>query len=195
MGLESTDDMELVKRCLRDDRNAFAQLVNRHKKMVFNAAYRILGNVEDAEDIAQEVFLRVYTALPRFRGDSKFSVWLYSIVSNICMTQRKKHSRDTIVVNALRDEDMVYSQPADSMEDNPARIVECREVSARIRKLVAALPAQYSTVITLRYLQGCTYTEIAEILKIPMGTVKTQLFRAKEMLKELAVKQHISFEE
>lgn len=72
---------------------------------------------------------------------------------------------------------------------------ERRDVSERIRRLVASMPAQYSTVITLRYLQGATYTEIAEILRIPMGTVKTQLFRAKEMLRELAVKQHISFEE
>jgi len=180
-------DEELVEHCLGGDKNSYAQLVERHKRMVFNVAYRILGNTEDAEDAAQEVFLRAYLALPRFRKKSKFSTWLYSIVSNVCITKKKKKDKYANFIEASMQSD----SQMENASDNPEGILEKREFADRVQQLVASLPARYSIIITLRYFREFSYDEIAETLGLPIGTVKVRLFRAKEMLKKLAVKHNL----
>jgi len=177
----------LVEHCLGGDKNSYAQLVERHKRMVFNVAYRILGNREDAEDAAQEAFLRAYLALPRFRKKSKFSTWLYSIVSNVCITKKRKRDKYANFIEASTKSEF----QTENSSNNPGDILEEREFADRVQQLVASLPAKYSVVITLRYFREFSYDEIAETLGLPVGTVKAHLFRAKRMLKELAVKHNL----
>jgi RNA polymerase sigma-70 factor (ECF subfamily) len=191
---EFTDE-ELVELCIHGDKQAYAHLFERHNRMVFNFAYRVLGNAEDAEDVLQEVFLRAYLALSRFRRESKFSTWLYSIASNVCIThKRKKEKREQLTeTRELMSKKGASLKVARTM-NNPEEIVVKREFSERVRKIVASLPAQYSVVITLRYFNEFSYEEIAETLGLSLANVKTRLFRAKEMLKDLATKNGIFFE-
>ena len=178
-------DTELVERCRRKDSEAFSILVDRHKRMVFSCAYRMVGDEQEAEDIAQDVFMRVYQALPNFRGDSKFSTWLYKIVSNVCLNRLRKVNPETVSIEA-NDEEQKFSplRLADS-DDTPEANFEWKRFRERIRNMVSALPPQYSEVVTLRHMKGMAYDEIASTLNLPLGTVKTHLFRAKERLREI----------
>lgn len=180
-------DEELVEHCLGGDKGAYAKLVERHKRMVFNVAYRILGSMEDAEDAAQEAFLRAYLALPRFRKKSKFSTWLYSIVSNVCITKKRKKEKYANFIESP----MKSGFQAGNSNNNPEDILEGCEFADKVQQLVASLPAKYSVVITLRYFREFSYDEIAEALGLPIGTVKVHLFRAKEMLRGLAEKHNL----
>lgn len=189
---EITDE-ELIDLCINGNNKSFAQLVERYSRMVFNFSFRVLGNTEDAEDACQEAFLRVYIALPRFRKKSKFSTWLYSIVSNVCTSHKtRKEKREQIIETHEKGlEDIQTNEEFSSPEDN---LLE-RELSEKVREIIASLPAQYSIIIVLRYFNEFTYEEISEVLKLPMANVKTHLFRAKKMLRELAMKNEVLSEE
>lgn len=183
--LSDLTDIELVERCRHKDREAFSVLVDRHKRMVFSCAYRMVGDEQEAEDIAQDVFMRVYQALPNFRGDSKFSTWLYKIVSNVCLNRLRKVNPETLSIEA-NDEEQKFSPLRLANSDNtPETNFEWNRFRERIRNMVSSLPPQYSAVVNLRHMQGMAYDEIASTLDLPLGTVKTHLFRAKERLKEI----------
>ncbi|MFQ6092596.1 MAG: RNA polymerase sigma factor [bacterium] len=178
-------DTELVERCRQNDRDAFSVLVDRHKRMVLGYAYRMVGDEQEAEDIAQDVFLRVYQALPRFRGESKFTTWLYKIVSNVCLNRLRKVRPETLSIEANDEEQNFSPLRLADRGNTPETNFERKRFRERIRTLVSSLPPQYSAVITLRHLQDMAYDEIASTLDLPLGTVKTHLFRAKERLKEI----------
>ena len=178
-------DTELVDRCRKNDHEAFSVLVDRHKRMVLGCAYRIVGDEEEAEDIAQDVFLRVYQALPRFRGESKFTTWLYRIVSNVCLNRLRKVNPETVSIEA-NDEEQRFSPSYLADSDNtPEANFEWKRFRERVRGMVSTLPPQYSEVVHLRHMHGLAYDEIANTLNLPLGTVKTHLFRAKEKLKQI----------
>jgi len=178
-------DAELVDRCRKRDPEAFSILVDRHKKMVFACAYRMVGDEQEAEDVAQDVFLRVYQALPRFRGESKFTTWLYKIVSNVCLNRLRKVKPETVSIEANEEEPKFSPLRLANCDDTPEANFEWKRFRERIRNLISSLPRQYSEVITLRHMQGMAYDEIASALNLPLGTVKTHLFRARERLKEI----------
>jgi RNA polymerase sigma-70 factor (ECF subfamily) len=191
---ELTDD-ELVEHCIKGSNKAYERLVERHKRMAFNFAYRVLGNPEDAEDALQEAFLRAYIALPRFRRKSKFSTWLYSIVSNVCITHKTRRDKNA---QRLETQNLNTGETSDFENtraiDSPERTILEQELSERLQKIIARLPARYSAIITLRYFNDFTYEEIAEALDLTLANVKTRLFRAKEMLKDLAIRDGIPLE-
>jgi RNA polymerase sigma-70 factor (ECF subfamily) len=174
-------DEELVERVKRGDRRAFQMLVDRHKGMVFNIAWRMLRNREDAEDASQEAFLRAFRSIRTFRGQAKFSSWLYQITVNVCLSSvERAHARQTFV--ELQDEVDGMDPHAMDGIPSPEDIVAREDFGDRVRELVEALPPMYRAVVTLYYLQERSYREVAEILKIPLGTVKTHLHRAKAAL-------------
>lgn len=172
---------ELLRRLRRSDARAFAQLVDYYKDMVVNLIVRMRGIAEDTEDLAQEVFLRVWKGLPEFRGDAKLSTWIYRITLNLCMAEGKTARARAQFLPA---EDVtLWSHPNMHTESgNPYS--EEAPLKARLARLIPQMPEKYRIAVTLYYLKNLSYFEIGEIMDIPMGTVKSYLFRGKAWLRE-----------
>ncbi len=171
------DDEGLVRRAQQGDQAAFAGLVARHQRYVYNLAYRLLRDAQQAEDLTQEAFLRAWRGLGNFRGQARFTTWLYRIVTNLCYTHLKNLRRELVADDDLETLAMPSAQ-------EPPAAIEAAEQRAFLHRQIAALPAKYRLVITLFYLQELSYQEIAQVLDLPLGTVKTHLFRARERLQQ-----------
>ena len=171
-------DETLVGQAQRGSQDAFAALVTRHQRYVYNLAYRLLRNREEAEDLTQEAFLSAWRGLHRFRGEARFTTWLYRIVTNLCYNRLPGLRRQMMQVD-IDDADM----PALETDCDPPKAAEVAERRAWLHRHIAALPTKYRLVVTLFYLQELSYQEIAQVLGVPLGTVKTHLFRAREQLK------------
>ena len=180
-------DEELVARARDGDRSAFARLVDRHSVSVFNLTLRIVGNREDAEEAAQDAFVRAYRNLGRFRGDARFSTWLYRIAVNVSLSSARRSRRDLSTTSLSGSEDEEEGLPLQLPDPsaNPAERFEQGEFREQVRNMVAALPPIYSAVISMYHIQSLTYDEIAESLELPIGTVKARLFRARAALRKL----------
>jgi RNA polymerase sigma-70 factor (ECF subfamily) len=167
-----TDD-ELIALALAGRGDAFGRLVARYERAVYHLAYRTLREVEDAKDAVQEAWIKAYRALASFRPGAKFATWIFTICYRVCCDRLAKRNRFT------GDEPVDYADPA----PGPERSYEAAEDAARLRAAIEALPEKYRVVITLFHLQGKQYEEIAAVLDLPLGTVKTHLFRAKDLLR------------
>ena len=171
--MDPAHERELVERCRRGDEGAFQELVDRYKDLVFALIARTVQDRSRAEDLAQDVFLRIHRGLPYFRGEARLSTWIYRIVANVCV---QGHARPAVAV-AL---DPVIVDP--SVPDRQFGDLELRD---RLEKAIARLPANYRLLVAAHYLRGIQYEELAEALQLPLGTVKTQLYRAKQQLRRL----------
>ncbi len=175
------DDLLLVAASKNGDQDAFAQLVQRYQRRVFNLVYRMLQQYEEATEITQETFLAAWQGLPAFRGDARFPTWLYRIAYNCSLKQLELRKRDRALQVALETEQVLE----DANNENRANAeIDARDRQALIQEHLSHLPAKYRIVLILRHLQDMTYEEMAEILAIPIGTIKTHLFRARNLLKE-----------
>jgi len=170
-------DAELVVRARQGDEVAFEQLVRRYQRYVFNVAYRVLGDYADAEDMAQEAFVRAWRGLSGFQGQARFTTWLYRIVHNLCLNRLPRLRQELLQTEPLEE---VLASPAPSLPDH----YETQEQVAFLHTELARLPEKYRLVLTLRYLQHLSYDEIAVALNVPMGTVKTHIHRARRLLME-----------
>ena len=175
------DDQQLVTASKRGDQDAFAQLVQRYQRRIFNLVYRMLQQYEEASEITQETFLAAWQGLPSFRGDARFATWLYRIAYNCALKQLETRKRDRALQAALQAEQALESE--DTYKRADAQIDE-HERQAFVQEHLSRLPAKYRAVLILRHLQDMTYEEMAEILTMPVGTIKTHLFRARNLLKE-----------
>ena len=177
------EEAQVIERVLAGDVNAYEQLVTQYEKSVYNLALRMVDNPEDAADMAQEAFIKAYNSLSGFRGDSKFSVWLYRIVSNVCLDFLRRQSRRPAVSLSVEDdegEDVQLDVPDESM--SPEAQLERKLTRESVREGLKQLPDDYRQILLLRELQGLSYDEIAETLGIGVGTVKSRIFRAREKL-------------
>jgi RNA polymerase sigma-70 factor, ECF subfamily len=176
------NDAELVRQTLCGNTAAYNGLVQRYQRPVYNLAYRMLGNAEDAGDLVQETFLRAYGALASFRQDASFLTWLYKIASNLCIDQlRSRKSKSALSLNVELDEGREPS--ADSRDCGPEDRALRGAVQDVVQHAVMNLPERYRVVVVMRHLQDMSVEEIARVLDLPSGTVKTHLFRAREMLR------------
>src|SRR5256714_2431299 len=175
------DDVALVSACQVGDQDAFALLVQRHQRFVFNLVFRMLGHYEEADEVTQETFLAAWQGLPGFRGEARFSTWLYRIAYNCALKQLEQRKRDRAIQLEVQAEQIVFST---SREQRIDAELEARARQALVHEHLANLPAKYRIVLVLRHLQDMTYEEMAEILTMPIGTIKTHLFRARNLLKE-----------
>jgi RNA polymerase sigma-70 factor (ECF subfamily) len=169
------DDAALVAAALAGDGEAFASLVRRYDRAVYHLACRTLRDTEEARDVAQETFLKAYRSLRTFRPNAKFSTWIFSIAYHACcdrLNRRKRFAAEEL------------PERADPGPGPEHRVIALDEAQ-RLRDAIAQLPEKYRIVVTLYHLQGRQYEEIAQVLGLPMGTVKTHLFRAKEQLRKL----------
>jgi RNA polymerase sigma-70 factor (ECF subfamily) len=173
--MEDVHERELVERCRSGDERAFQELVDRYKDLVFALIARTVQDRSRAEDLAQDVFLRVHRGLPYFRGEARLSTWIYRIVANAVI---QDHGR-TPNTASLDDE---RSARVASASDRQFTDLEVRD---RLEKAIARLPANYRLLVAAHYLRGVQYEELAEALQLPLGTVKTQLYRAKQQLRRL----------
>lgn len=182
MPTAAVSDEELARQAALGDTDAFGQLVERHQTYVFNLCLRTLGDYDQATETAQDVFLRAWRAIGSFRADARFTTWLYAIAHNLCMNRVGTLDRES---KHWVDEDDAAEDLAriHSREEDPAVSYEKQEQKRFVHHHIAGLPARYRLVITLFYLQELSYQEIAEVTGLPIGTVKTHLFRAKEMLR------------
>jgi RNA polymerase sigma-70 factor (ECF subfamily) len=174
----SATEKEIVARAQQGDTAAFETLVDMHAKYVYNLALRVVQNPQEAEDLAQEAFLRAWRGLPSFRGQSKFSTWLYRIVTNLCYNQLPRIKRE--LISLVPDEEAVRLPDVRSA---PEEVVIDAELRSHLHNIIEELPESYRLLITLRHLQNMSYKEISVVTGMPLGTVKTGIFRARHMLK------------
>jgi len=174
------DDAALVSASQVGDQDAFALLVQRHQRRVFNLVYRMLQQYEEANEVTQETFLAAWQGLSGFRGNALFSTWLYRIAYNCTLKQIEQRKRDNALQVAIQTE---QTELIDSDERVGAQL-EAHDRQKLVREYLSTLPAKYRIVLVLRHLQEMTYEEMAEILTLPIGTIKTHLFRARNLLKE-----------
>ena len=176
------DEQDLVRRCQRGDEDAFGELVDNYKVLVFSMIYRIVGRGADSEDLAQEVFLRVYRGISQFRGESKISTWIYQIAHRVC-TSALRHPRRQYGHVSFDDphQDSAKGDRLGGDADLAASRFEERDA---LDRLLDALPPNYRSALVLYYLHDRKYGEIAEIMELPMGSVKTYLHRAKKALRQ-----------
>jgi RNA polymerase sigma-70 factor, ECF subfamily len=174
------DDTALVLASQAGDQDAFALLVQRHQRRVFNLVYRMLQQYEEANEVTQETFLAAWQGLAGFRRNALFSTWLYRIAYNCALKQMELRKRDNALQVAIQAEqiDLVNN------DEKVGAQLEARDRQKMVREHLLTLPAKYRIVLILRHLQEMTYEEMAEILTLPIGTIKTHLFRARNLLKE-----------
>ena len=178
MVADGISDAECVRRVQRGETDAFETLVRRHEKTIFNLVYRMLGDTEEAAEVSQEVFLSAFRATGQFSGDANCSTWLYRIAINHASTRRK-------TLNS-RQRKVVPIESADSLHDpepGPLEILERQEIREKVQFALNQLEPDDAAVILLRDMQDVSYSEVAHVLQIPVGTVKSRLHRARQALK------------
>ena len=183
------EELDVIRRVLHGDVNAFEDLVEAYEKNVYNLALRMTGNPQDAQDMAQEAFIKAYNSLSTFRGDSKFSVWLYRIVSNICLDHLRKKNRGTPGSLTVEDDDgeeMQLELPDTSTA--PEEVLEKKLTRDAVRRGLASLPPDARQILLLREIEGLSYEEIGATLGLESGTVKSRLFRARKKLAAFLLK-------
>jgi RNA polymerase sigma-70 factor (ECF subfamily) len=173
------DDRQLVERCRAGDDHAFAELVDSYKDLVYGLIYRMVADRTVAEDLAQDVFLKVHRGLPYFRGEARLSTWIFRIVQNVCVQARGRGALEEPLEGTARPD-----APAREFgrRDEAFAAVETRD---RLAKALAKLPENYRLLVVSHYLRGVQYEALAEALNLPLGTVKTHLHRAKRQLRLL----------
>ncbi len=181
LGEPSGDDV-LIARVRAGEQEAFAMLIERHKRMVYNVAYRLLGNATDAEDAAQETFLRAYTRLVTYVPDGRFGAWLGAICSHWCIDTMRARGRrvQTVALGRVPECERFISRVA-----GPEELALRRAGYDEMQAWLADLPAPYRAVLVLRYYQELSYAEIADTLSEPVSTVRMRLFRARNQLSKI----------
>jgi RNA polymerase sigma-70 factor (ECF subfamily) len=173
------DEAEIILLAQTGDQHAFEMLVHHNAQYVFNLALRVLQDQSEAEEIAQEAFIKVWKALPRYRVEAKFRTWLYRIVVNLCYDRLPKLKRD---FNALDSAATLDDEPAPN--PGPEHILISNEQRSDLHQAIDSMPEAYRLLVTLRHLQEMSYAEIAEVTGQPLGTVKSGIHRARAILKE-----------
>ena len=187
----SLSDRELVSTAVTGVEGSFEELVRRYQRPISAYVYRMVGDYEAALDLTQEIFMKVYGSLARYRSEFKFSTWIYKIAHNAAIDHlRKNSSREQSIVKGSEGDQ--YELPVESGKLSPELESEKKERRLEIETVVRSLPAAYRELIILRHSQDLTYEEIVEVTGLPLGTVKNRLFRAREMMRQQFVERGIT---
>ena len=179
------EEAALVRQVREGDGDAFAALMAAYQNQVYHLALRTVGDVEDAADMTQEAFLRAWRSIDSFRGDSKFSVWLYRLTTNVCIDFLRSRGRKSAMSLTVEGEDE-QPQELDISDEryDPETLFERAELRRSVQRGLESLPEDYRRILVLRELNGLSYAEIGEALQLEEGTVKSRLFRARKKLCE-----------
>ncbi len=172
-------DQNLVKKICRGDTRRFAELIDRYQRLVLHIVWRMTGDQQTTEDLAQEIFIKIYDSLDGFRFESKLSTWISRIAYNTCINYLRKEK--PVMLDDLPDSTELKWLIS---SDRPDEYVEDHDQTKYIHRLIDQLPAVYRAILTMFHLQGMSYKEIAEVVDKPEGTIKSYLFRARKLLKE-----------
>lgn len=168
-------DKELVQRIQNGDRPAFNQLVLKYRNRVMGIAARMLGDRGEAEELAQDVFVKVYRALGDFQGAALFSTWLFRVTANSCLNHRRKRRAELRILDGAGDAELAVADPS----SNPHQLLERKELRVALEKSIQSLPEEQRIVLILRDVEGLSYEEIADSLDLELGTVRSRLHRAR----------------
>ena len=177
------DEAALIKLAKNGNQTAFEQLVIANQTKVYNLALRMVGNEQDAYDMSQEAFIKAYHALQNFRGDSRFSVWMYRLTTNVCLDflraeSRKSHGSLTYITGEDGEKELeIYDD-----RFSPETLAEKKELREAVNRGLSRLPENYRAILLLREIEGLSYEEIAGVLSLEEGTVKSRIFRARKRL-------------
>jgi RNA polymerase sigma-70 factor (ECF subfamily) len=189
--LASVADCDLVATAVRGGEGSFEELVRRYQRPISAYVYRMVGNYESALDLTQEIFIKVYSSLARYRPEFKFSTWIYKIAHNAAVDHLRRTStrEQSLVVGHEGDQ---FDLPIESSRLSPEQESERRERRVEIETVVRTLPANYRELVILRHSQDLSYEEIVDVTGLPLGTVKNRLFRAREMMRQQFVEKGIT---
>ena len=189
--LSLVSDRELVAIAVEGFDGSFEELVRRYQRPISAYVYRMVGNYESALDLTQEIFIKVYNSLNRYRAEFKFSTWIYKIAHNAAVDHLRRGAtrEQPLVVGPEGDS---FDLPLESARLSPEQESERKERRGEIEAVVRALPANYRELIILRHSQDLSYEEIVEVTGLPLGTVKNRLFRAREMMRQQFVDKGIT---
>jgi len=183
---DKADDLSLINRFKAGDISAFEEILLRHQDKIYNLCRRMLGNSHDAEDAAQDVFLKAYQNLNRFKPESSLHTWLFRIAVNTCIDYKRKPFFESLFKTSTEGDVFVIDRPADS--PSPDRLYESKQIDDAIQLALSRLSAKLRVVIVLKEIEGLPYDKIAEVLDVSIGTVKSRISRAREELKEFLKK-------
>jgi RNA polymerase sigma-70 factor (ECF subfamily) len=182
---KTSDDLALVRLSLKGDERAFEELVRRYEHALFRLAWRMLRNDEEARDVVQEAFMRVYRSLNTFDQSRKFSTWVLRIATNLCIDRYRRRKVRLLSIDVEAEDDERRPIVLVDQGPDPAAVHGKVSLAGSLDRMIQRLPPIYRTIIELRYKQSLAYEEIAEVLDVPLGTVKARLHRAHRHLKEL----------
>ena len=182
-------EKELISRAKEGDQDAFGQLVLTHQNKVYTLCVHLLGSREDAEDLAQEAFLKAWRSLDGFLGESSFTTWMHRLTTNLCLDHLRKQSRrqNVSVAVSLDDEEATVPEPVDQSGD-PHEELERAERQRALAKRLQELPEHYKKPLVMREVGGMSYQEIADALELDLGTVKSRIARARESLRKILLR-------
>lgn len=182
------DEQELIRRILDGNIDQFSHIIDQYERLVGHIVHRMVSNSADREEITQDIFIRVYTNLKKFRHDAKLSTWIAKIAYNRCINHLRQSKLEPDPMREATDPPAISREVSSGWSENPPerpdQLVEQDEVQALLQKQIARLPEIYRTIITLYHLEEMKYSEIAEVMDIPVGTVKSYLFRARRTLRD-----------
>ena len=184
-------DFDLVTRAIRGQESGFEELVKRYQRPITAYVFRMLGDYDLSLDVTQDVFIKVYNSLDKYRPEYKFSTWIYRIAHNAAIDHMRRNSMQTSSIET-ENADGAYELQLESSLPSPEKDRERSEWRAEIDAVVKCLPPSYRDLIVLRHSQELSYDEIAEVTGLPLGTVKNRLFRAREMMRELFIERGFS---
>lgn len=176
-------DQELVQKTLGGDKEAFSFLVQRYQRQIYSLTYRLTNDPEDAQDLAQEVFIHIYKVLGKYDQDRKFFSWMYKVASNVCYNSLRKAKSEQAVSLDL-DKVVEFAPLVNNNGTQPDEYYERRETQVLVQQAVSELPEKYRLPLVLRYLEDLSYREIAEYMDLPVTTIETRLYRGKALLQK-----------
>jgi len=178
-------DREWIEQCLAGDESGYEHLLSRYRRGIYNLAYRMLGNAEDANDAAQEAFVKAFTSLEKYDHRFKFSSWLYRIATNHCVDALRKRKGYTVSLEENEEESRDLKSRLPDRNSDPSESVHQSEREEIMKRAIAGLEPMYRAVILLRHDQDLSYEEISSVLGLPIGTVKVRVHRARQRLRDL----------
>ena len=183
----NADDQRLIAQCLDGDTVAFGELVRRYQDRLYNTVYRLIDNAEDAADVVQDAFLNAYQSLDGFKGDSQFFTWLYRIAVNTAISHKRKQ-RVLLSIDAGRNGSAVVQPLDESAYSQPGHALERAEEDRCVHQALQRLSPEHRAVLILKDMEGQKYEEMADVLGVPIGTIRSRLHRARAELRELLEK-------
>ena len=190
--LSAFADCDLVTRAVAGREDGFEELVRRYQRPIAAYVYRMVGDYEAALDLTQEVFIKVYNSLRRYRSEFKFSTWIYKIAHNSAVDHLRRYGTRAATALTGEFEGEQYELPLESRRPSPEQESEKAERRAEIEQVVRGLPIAYRELVMLRHSQDMSYDEISEVTGLPLGTVKNRLFRARETMRQQFIQRGIT---